>query len=577
MSPRSLVEQLKTGLDAPICLTWELTYACNLACVHCLSSSGRRDPRELSTAEAKAVLDELQRLQVFYINMGGGEPMIRKDFFELVTYAVDHGIGVKFSTNGTYLDAAAAKRLTAMDYMDVQISLDGADALTNDPVRGAGSYDTARRAMDHLADAGFGPFKISVVVTRHNVDQLDDFKALADGYGAQLRVTRLRPSGRGADSWHELHPTNDQQYQIYRWLLAHGEDVLTGDSFFHLNALGESAARAEHVRCRARRVPDRPDRRRLRLPVRHPRRVQGRLGPRRRRLHVDLAGERAVPVAARAAVGRGLRQLRQLRRLPGRLHGGQVLHRPAPRRPRPGVRQRPRRGPPRRRRRRLDPPPDDGPLPQGRHLAPRSRSSAADPSSEVVRSSRAGRPGDARLCADACACSNRSRWVPARRPNRVLFGPHVTNLGDDDRGFTRRHTAYYERRARGGCGTIVVEGASVHESDWPYERAPLASRRRAGLGRHRRRLPAPRRARHRLARPRRRAGLVGLQPGPAVGAVAGARGGLARGAQVDGGRGHRRRHRRLRRRRRRAPSRPGATASRSTPASTAWCASSSPA
>ena len=67
-------------------------------------------------------------------------------------------------------------------------------------MRGAGSYAAARRAMDHLAAAGFGPFKISVVVTRHNVDQLDDFKALADGYGAQLRVTRLRPSGRGADS-----------------------------------------------------------------------------------------------------------------------------------------------------------------------------------------------------------------------------------------------------------------------------------------------------------------------------------------------------------------------------------------
>lgn len=61
-------------------------------------------------------------------------------------------------------------------------------------------------------------------------------------------------------------------------------------------------------------------------------------------------------------------------------------------------------------------------------------------------------------------------------PNRVMFGPHVTNLGDDDRRFTARHVAYYERRARGGCGVIVVEGASVHESDWPYERAPLASR-----------------------------------------------------------------------------------------------------
>ena len=43
-SAPALVEQLKGGLDAPICLTWELTYACNLECVHCLSSSGRRDP-----------------------------------------------------------------------------------------------------------------------------------------------------------------------------------------------------------------------------------------------------------------------------------------------------------------------------------------------------------------------------------------------------------------------------------------------------------------------------------------------------------------------------------------------------
>ncbi|MEO6652763.1 MAG: mycofactocin radical SAM maturase [Ilumatobacteraceae bacterium] len=234
----ALTEQLKGGLDAPICLTWELTYACNLECVHCLSSSGRRDPRELDTAEAKAVLDQLHDLQVFYINIGGGEPMIRRDFFELLEYSISRGIGVKFSTNGAFIDAAKAQRLAALDYLDVQISLDGTDAVTNDAVRGDGSFDTAIRAMDHLEAAGFGPFKISVVVTRHNVDQLDDFKALADSYGAQLRITRLRPSGRGADAWHDLHPTNAQQRQIYDWLLRHGDGVLTGDSFFHLNALG---------------------------------------------------------------------------------------------------------------------------------------------------------------------------------------------------------------------------------------------------------------------------------------------------------------------------------------------------
>ena len=239
MSVESLVHQLKGGLDAPICLTWELTYACNLQCVHCLSSSGQRDPNELTTAEAKQVLDELRDLQVFYINIGGGEPMVRRDFFELLEYSIGMGIGVKFSTNGAFIDADKARRLAAMDYLDIQISLDGTDALTNDAVRGAGSYALARRAMDNLAAANFGPFKISVVVTRHNVDQLDEFKALADSYGAQLRITRLRPSGRGADSWHDLHPTNAQQRQIYDWLIAHGDNVLTGDSFFHLNALGD--------------------------------------------------------------------------------------------------------------------------------------------------------------------------------------------------------------------------------------------------------------------------------------------------------------------------------------------------
>src|SRR3954449_11423462 len=72
---------------------------------------------------------------------------------------------------------------------------------------------------------------------------------------------------------------------------------------------------------------------------------------------------------------------------------------------------------------------------------------------------------------------------PRTAPNRILFGPHVTNLGDDDRRFTGRHVAYYERRARGGCGTIVTEGASVHDSDWPYERAPLAAVAAAGWAR----------------------------------------------------------------------------------------------
>jgi mycofactocin biosynthetic radical S-adenosylmethionine protein MftC len=229
-------ELFRAGLDAPICLTWELTYGCNLRCAHCLSSSGERREGELTTEEARALIDEWAAMQVFYINVGGGEPMSRPDFFELMDHCLQRGIGVKFSTNGTLIDDAAADWIANSDYLDVQISLDGADADTNDPLRGTGSFRRARRAMELLAARGFC-FKINTVVTRQNAGQLDRMYALAAGYGAQLRVTRLRPSGRGRDVWEAMRPTAAQNRALYDWLRAH-PDVMTGDSFFHLSAFG---------------------------------------------------------------------------------------------------------------------------------------------------------------------------------------------------------------------------------------------------------------------------------------------------------------------------------------------------
>jgi mycofactocin biosynthetic radical S-adenosylmethionine protein MftC len=237
---RSLADRFSVGLRSPICLTWELTYACNLSCVHCLSASGRRDPRELTTAECEAVVDELQAMQVFYVNIGGGEPTVRPDFWHLVDYAVDHQVGVKFSTNGTRIGRAEAERVAASDYVDVQVSIDGATPDVNDALRGAGAWAAAVRALEHLAEAGAPDVKLSIVVTTHNVPQLDGFLALADRYGATLRVTRLRPSGRAVDVYHDLRPTSAQQRELHGWLVEHGNRVLTGDSFFHLSGYGET-------------------------------------------------------------------------------------------------------------------------------------------------------------------------------------------------------------------------------------------------------------------------------------------------------------------------------------------------
>ena len=134
--PKSLIEQFEGGLDAPICLTWELTYACNLACVHCLSSSGRRDPRELTTEECRAVIRELEKLQAFYVNICGGEPTVRRDSGSSLITGRAWG-GSQVSTNGSRITPEIAARLAATDYT-CSHSIDGATAEVNDAVRGPG-------------------------------------------------------------------------------------------------------------------------------------------------------------------------------------------------------------------------------------------------------------------------------------------------------------------------------------------------------------------------------------------------------------------------------------------------------
>ena len=276
-------------------------------------------------------------MQVFYVNIGGGEPTVRPDFWELVDYATAHHVGVKFSTNGVRLDAAAAARLAASDYVDVQISLDGATREVNDAVRGPGR-STRRCGRWGTCATRVRRFKLSVVMTRQNIPQIDEFKAIADEYGAQLRLTRLRPSGRGADVWDELHPLPAQQRELYDWLVAHGEQVLTGDSFFHLSAFGSALpglnlCGAGRVVCLIDPVGDvyacpfaiHEDF--LAGNVRDRGRIRGRVET------SELFAELRRP-----DTGRRVHVLRALRLLPGRLHGREVLHRPAARRSRPGVR-----------------------------------------------------------------------------------------------------------------------------------------------------------------------------------------------------------------------------------------------
>jgi len=224
----------RLGLRAPVNVTWEVTQKCNLRCVHCLSDAGPESAEELSTAECRRLIDDLTALKVFQVNIGGGEPFARIDFLDLLKYCHDQGVVTCVSTNGTLVDDDLARTLARMKMLYLQVSLDGATEEVNDTIRGQGTYRRILAAMDNLVKERVR-FSINTVLTRLNYPQLEALRSLAHEYGAELRVSRFRPSGRGKESLDYLAPENDQLEAFAEWLEGH-DQVRTGDSFFCLTS-----------------------------------------------------------------------------------------------------------------------------------------------------------------------------------------------------------------------------------------------------------------------------------------------------------------------------------------------------
>ena len=117
-------------------IVWNITRTCNLRCVHCYSDSdARKYPGELSTEEAKRVIDDLASFRVPALLFSGGEPLLRPDLLELLEYATGKGLRITLSTNGTQIDGIIAAKLKALGLSYIGISLDGIGE-TNDRFRG---------------------------------------------------------------------------------------------------------------------------------------------------------------------------------------------------------------------------------------------------------------------------------------------------------------------------------------------------------------------------------------------------------------------------------------------------------
>ncbi len=213
-------------------MTWEITRQCNLSCIHCLSEAGDSKGRELTYDQCVSVIDQLSSHQVFQVNFGGGEPFIREDFLSILNACHRQDLVTCISTNGTFLNEDALDFLKGREMVYLQVSLDGGSRTTNDLIRGRGSYNQIIRTLDRLNSREI-PFSINTVLTKLNYPEISSLYSFAKDHGAQLRVSRFRPTGRGRDSWESLRLEKEDLKAFSQWLSDH-RDVVTGDSFFSL-------------------------------------------------------------------------------------------------------------------------------------------------------------------------------------------------------------------------------------------------------------------------------------------------------------------------------------------------------
>lgn len=175
-------------------------------------------PNDLSTAEALKIVDQLAEFAPFILVLSGGEPLWRRDVFDIAKHAVSKGIRVALATNGTLIDEAMADRIKEAGIVRVAISLDGSDRHTHDMFRGHdGAFEAAIRGIRCLQDVGLST-QINTTVSRHNSHQLPELIELAKSLKVDaFHLFLLVPVGCGLTIAEDQSVTAQDAERILDW------------------------------------------------------------------------------------------------------------------------------------------------------------------------------------------------------------------------------------------------------------------------------------------------------------------------------------------------------------------------
>ena len=204
----------------------QINNACNLSCTHCLVSSGPGKETGMPGTRLMALIQSATRLGLERLYITGGEPLLRKDLFEIIRGATREGdLEVIVLTNGTFIQGPVRDGIRSLDpsLVRFQISIDGATATTSDPVRGAGTFDRALAGASLLAELGFD-VSLSTVTTEMNLHELPELPALARSVGAKSHhLMWAHKRGRAATSGNGFFPDSDALLQAVMQTVAAAE------------------------------------------------------------------------------------------------------------------------------------------------------------------------------------------------------------------------------------------------------------------------------------------------------------------------------------------------------------------
>lgn len=185
------------GARKPV-VVWNITRSCNLKCLHCYSDSeSKKYSGELSTDEAKLVIDDLARYEIPVLLFSGGEPLVRSDIFELARYAKEKGLRIVLSTNGALITSDVACKIKESGFSYVGVSLDGMEK-THDHFRGvSGAFARTVSGIRELV-ALKQKTGLRLTLTPYTIDEIDAlFEFILREKIQRVCFYHLVPSGRG--------------------------------------------------------------------------------------------------------------------------------------------------------------------------------------------------------------------------------------------------------------------------------------------------------------------------------------------------------------------------------------------